>query len=211
MGPLSGLLDLVLRVYFFIIVAYVVLSMLVSFQIVNPRVPIIAKIGNVLYRLSEPALRPIRRFLPTMAGFDFSPSSCCCSCNSSADGSSGSSCRWASNTMADVASSPVSPVAGGVRLRLKVQPRARRNRIAGLVTEADGHQALKVAVTAAPESGAANDAVIALLAKELQLAKSALSLVAGATDRRKIIKLTGDPQQLGREIREWIEKLESKA
>ena len=73
MGPLSGLLDLVIRIYFFIIVAYVVLSMLVSFQIVNPRVPIIAKIGNVLYRLSEPALRPIRRFLPTMAGFDFSP------------------------------------------------------------------------------------------------------------------------------------------
>lgn len=73
MGPLSGLLDLAIRIYFFIIVAYVVLSMLVSFQIVNPRVPIIAKIGNVLYRLSEPALRPIRRFLPTMAGFDFSP------------------------------------------------------------------------------------------------------------------------------------------
>jgi YggT family protein len=73
MGPLSGLLDLVIRIYFFIIVAYVVLSMLVSFQIVNPRVPIIAKIGHVLYRLSEPALRPIRRFLPTMAGFDFSP------------------------------------------------------------------------------------------------------------------------------------------
>jgi YggT family protein len=73
MGLLSGSLDLAIRVYFFIIVAYVVLSMLVSFQIVNPRVPIIAKIGNVLYRLSEPALRPIRRFLPTMAGFDFSP------------------------------------------------------------------------------------------------------------------------------------------
>ena len=73
MGLLSGSLDLAIRVYFFIIVAYVVLTMLVSFQIVNPRVPIIAKIGNVLYRLSEPALRPIRRFLPTMAGFDFSP------------------------------------------------------------------------------------------------------------------------------------------
>ncbi len=73
MGLLSGSLDLAIRIYFFIIVAYVVLSMLVSFQIVNPRVPIIARIGNVLYRLSEPALRPIRRFLPTMAGFDFSP------------------------------------------------------------------------------------------------------------------------------------------
>ena len=73
MGTLSWLLYNALQIYTFIIVAYVVLSMLVSFQIVNPRVPIIAKIGHVLYRLSEPALRPIRRFLPTMAGFDFSP------------------------------------------------------------------------------------------------------------------------------------------
>lgn len=70
---LTWLLHNALQIYTFIIVAYVVLSMLVSFQIVNPRVPIIAKIGNLLYRLSEPALRPIRRFLPIMAGFDFSP------------------------------------------------------------------------------------------------------------------------------------------
>ncbi len=113
--------------------------------------------------------------------------------------------------MEAASSSPVAPVADGVRLRLKVQPRARRNRVGGLVTDADGNQALKVAVTAAPESGAANDAVIALLAKELHLAKSALALVAGASDRRKIIKLAGDPQRLAREIREWIGKLESKA
>jgi YggT family protein len=70
---LTWLLHNALQIYTFIIVAYVVLSMLVSFQIVNPRVPIVAKIGRVLYLLSEPALRPIRRFLPTMAGFDFSP------------------------------------------------------------------------------------------------------------------------------------------
>jgi len=106
--------------------------------------------------------------------------------------------------------SPVTPVAGGVRLRLKVQPRARRNRVDGLVTDADGNQALKVAVTAAPESGAAIDAVIALLAKELHLAKSALALVAGAAGRRKIIKLAGDPLRLAREVRAWIEKLESR-
>ena len=70
---LTWLLHNALQIYTFIIVAYVVLSMLVSFQIVNPRVPIVARIGRVLYMLSEPALRPIRRFLPTMAGFDFSP------------------------------------------------------------------------------------------------------------------------------------------
>jgi uncharacterized protein (TIGR00251 family) len=113
--------------------------------------------------------------------------------------------------MQATASSPVTPVADGVRLRLKVQPRARRNGVGGLVAEPDGSQALKIAVTAAPEAGAANDAVIALLAKELHLAKSALSLVAGATDRRKIIKLTGDPRHLAGKLSEWIDKLESKA
>ena len=70
---LSWLLDLVIRIYFFIIVAYVVLSMLVSFQILNPRVPIVARIGRSLYQLSEPSLRPIRRILPTVAGIDLSP------------------------------------------------------------------------------------------------------------------------------------------
>ncbi|MFM9844432.1 MAG: DUF167 family protein [Dongiaceae bacterium] len=113
--------------------------------------------------------------------------------------------------MESAASSPVTAVADGVRLRLRVRPRARHNRVDGLATDSDGNQALKVAVTAAPESGAANDAVIALLAKELHLAKSALALVAGATDRCKIIKLAGEPQQLAREVREWIEKLGSSA
>lgn len=113
--------------------------------------------------------------------------------------------------METAASSPVTAVADGVRLRLRVQPRARRNRVDGLVADADGRQAVKIAVTAAPESGAANDAVIALLAKELHLAKSALALVAGAADRRKVIKLAGDPQRLARDIGEWIEKLESRA
>jgi len=70
---LSWLLYNAIQIYTFIIVAFVVLSMLVSFQIVNPRVPIVAKVGRILYRLSEPTLRPIRRFLPSVAGFDFSP------------------------------------------------------------------------------------------------------------------------------------------
>jgi YggT family protein len=73
MGTLSLLLYYAIQVYTFIIVAYVVLTMLVNFQIVNPRVPIVATVGRILYRFSEPTLRPIRRFLPAVAGFDFSP------------------------------------------------------------------------------------------------------------------------------------------
>lgn len=112
--------------------------------------------------------------------------------------------------MANEAPSPVTPVADGVRVRLKVQPRARRNRVDGVVADADGGSALRIAVTAAPESGAANEAVIALLAGEWRMAKSALALVSGAADRRKTIKLTGDPQRLARHLTEWIEGLECK-
>ena len=83
-----------------------------------------------------------------------------------------------------------------MRVRLRVQPRARRNRVDGLIAEADGALALKVAVTAPPEDGKANAAVIALLAKAWGMPKSAFSVVAGAIDRRKIIHLQGDPARL---------------
>lgn len=73
MGPLFDLLDLAIRIYIFIIVAYVVLRMLVQFDIVNPRVPIVIKADRLLQQLSEPSLRPIRRFLPPIAGFDLAP------------------------------------------------------------------------------------------------------------------------------------------
>jgi uncharacterized protein YggU (UPF0235/DUF167 family) len=103
--------------------------------------------------------------------------------------------------------SPFSPAGDGVRLRLRVRPRARRNSVDGLVAEADGGVALKVAVAEAPEDGKANAAVIGLLAKALRLPKSALAVVAGATDRRKIIHLQGDPARLMQALESWLEDL----
>ena len=99
--------------------------------------------------------------------------------------------------MPATASSPFSAVADGVRTRLRVQPRARRNRVDGLVAEADGGVALKVAVTEAPEDGKANAAVIALLADELGVAKAAISVVNGAADRRKLVEIRGNSKVLG--------------
>ena len=72
---------------------------------------------------------------------------------------------------------------GRLRLRLKVQPKARRSAIQGVIRDAEGEVALKIAVSAAPEGGKANAAVAALLAETLGVAKSAVSVVAGATDR----------------------------
>jgi len=86
-------------------------------------------------------------------------------------------------------------VAGGIRLRLKVQPKARHEGIAGWTPDPDG-MALKLSVGAPPEDGKANAAVIALLAKALGVAKSAISVVSGATDRRKLVEIRGDEMHL---------------
>lgn len=63
--------------------------------------------------------------------------------------------------------------------------------------DAEGGTVMKLAVTAPPEDGKANQAVIALLAAELGVAKAAISVVAGATDRRKLVEIRGNPAALG--------------
>jgi hypothetical protein len=105
-----------------------------------------------------------------------------------------------------VSSELIQPVAEGVRLRLKVAPKAKRNAIGGLQPEADGGVVLKVAVTAAPEDGKANAAVIALLAKEWGVAKTAISVVAGATDRRKLVEIRGSTADLTARIAAWLQQ-----
>jgi uncharacterized protein YggU (UPF0235/DUF167 family) len=99
---------------------------------------------------------------------------------------------------------PFAAVEGGVRLTVRVAPKSARNRIEGVVRDAQGAAALKVAVTEAPERGRANDAVIALLAKEWRLPKSAFAVVKGAADRRKSLFVTGDPAQLVKRLEGWM-------
>jgi uncharacterized protein len=82
------------------------------------------------------------------------------------------------------------------RLRLRVAPGARRAAIAGRYGEA-----WKVRVTAAPEHGRANDAVLALLADTLRLPRSSVSLVSGGASRDKIVELTGlAPEEIERRL-----------
>ncbi len=81
-------------------------------------------------------------------------------------------------------------------MRVRLTPRASANRLVGLVAEADGGVALKIMVTAAAEHGKANDALIALLARAWHLAKSDISIVAGASDRRKTVHVAGPAGRL---------------
>ena len=62
-----------LDLYWWIIIASAIFSWLYAFNVVNPRNQLVAAIGTSLFRLTEPALRPIRRFLPDLGGIDISP------------------------------------------------------------------------------------------------------------------------------------------
>lgn len=70
----------------------------------------------------------------------------------------------------------------GTLLRLKVQPRASRNEIAGIAADE-----LRVRVTAPPVDSAANEALIEFLASELQCRRGDLSIVRGSTSRHKVL------------------------
>ncbi|MEM7565606.1 MAG: YggT family protein [Pseudomonadota bacterium] len=67
------LLDTVIGLYTWIIIASAVMSWLVAFNVINPRNQFVAMIGETVYKLTEPALRPIRRVLPNLGGIDISP------------------------------------------------------------------------------------------------------------------------------------------
>ncbi|MFE0754446.1 YggT family protein [Inquilinus sp. NPDC058860] len=71
--PIYQIIQLVLQMYVWVVIAAAILSWLVAFNVVNTRNQVVYQIGNALYRLTEPALRPIRRVLPNLGGIDISP------------------------------------------------------------------------------------------------------------------------------------------
>lgn len=62
-----------LSFYVWLIIAHIILSWLFVFNVVNSRNQFVSMIGEFLYRVTEPALRPIRRFMPDLGGIDLSP------------------------------------------------------------------------------------------------------------------------------------------
>ena len=87
------------------------------------------------------------------------------------------------------------PLKGNL-LSVRVTPKASRNEVTGLYTAADGAVSLSVKVTAAPDKGKANNAVMDLLAKKSGLAKSTFTLVKGETDRNKTFQISGNANPL---------------
>lgn len=72
-GPILGLIDIVLGLYVWILLFSIIMSWLISFNVVNSSNRFVYIAGEFLYKLTEPALRPIRRFMPNFGGLDLSP------------------------------------------------------------------------------------------------------------------------------------------
>ena len=73
MNALFWLIDQVIGLYITLVIVQVVLSWLVAFNVINTSNRFVYMVGDFLYRITEPALKPIRRLLPTMGGMDLSP------------------------------------------------------------------------------------------------------------------------------------------
>jgi uncharacterized protein (TIGR00251 family) len=76
--------------------------------------------------------------------------------------------------------------AAGATFAVKVHPRAKKNAITGEVGEV-----LKLAVTAPPVDGKANEACVEFFAKLLQVPRSSVTIAAGQTSRNKVVRVTG--------------------
>ena len=92
--------------------------------------------------------------------------------------------------------SPLRQSRGSLLLAVRVTPKSSRDEVTGLYIAADGAVSLAVKVTAPPDKGKANKAVIETVARAAGLPKSAFSLVSGETERNKTLLVTGNPAGL---------------
>ena len=81
---------------------------------------------------------------------------------------------------------PIRETPGGVTFAIKVHPRAKKNAITGQVGDA-----LKIALTAPPVEGKANEACIEFFANLLEVPRSSVTIAAGQSSRNKLIRVAG--------------------
>lgn len=81
---------------------------------------------------------------------------------------------------------PIREIAGGCSFAVRVQPRAKKNAITGVLGDA-----VKLALTSPPLDGRANEACVEFLARLLRVARSSISIMAGETSRNKVIRVFG--------------------
>jgi uncharacterized protein YggU (UPF0235/DUF167 family) len=99
---------------------------------------------------------------------------------------------------------PYRPEQGGMRLAVRLTPRARRNALEGVAAGADGRPVAQIRLAAPPVEGAANAALITFLAAALGLRKGDISIRSGETARLKILHLAGEQERLRQRLDAWL-------
>lgn len=95
---------------------------------------------------------------------------------------------------------PIRSTAAGSTFAVKVQPRARRNAVVGQLGDA-----LKIALTAPPLEGRANQALVEFLAEILNLPRSSITIAAGQGSRRKVVAIAGlSAEEAGRRFAPFL-------
>ncbi len=92
-----------------------------------------------------------------------------------------------------------------IRFEVRLTPNAGRDEMSGIGADADGKPHLKVRVTAIPEKGKANKALIALLSKSLRVPKGSIAIVSGETSRVKTVEIAGDAADLRAALQDLAE------
>lgn len=92
----------------------------------------------------------------------------------------------------------------GVALRVRLTPRGGRDALGGRVELAEGGEALAARVSAPPVEGAANKALVKLVAKSFGVPKSSVGITGGETSRLKTLHIAGDPGALAARARELL-------
>jgi len=95
-----------------------------------------------------------------------------------------------------LADSPIAPTRSGLSVAIRLSPRARSDRLLGIIATAEGGRAVKAAVKAPAQDGQANEALLQLLARAWRLPRRDLSIAVGTASRNKIVRVAGDPDEL---------------
>ncbi len=87
----------------------------------------------------------------------------------------------------------------GATITVRLTPRAKSDRLLAVV-DGEGRRIVRAAVTAPPEDGRANEALLRLLARELDMPRRDLAIRAGATGRNKLVRIAGPPRRLAEKL-----------